>query len=47
MGKLALVLCLQMCFSFLFCSCLPQMALKQVTVSSSHFFSVELIEQGL
>ena len=45
MGNLALVLCLQIYFSFLFCSCLPQMALTQVTVSSSQFFSVELVEQ--
>lgn len=36
LGSLVHVLCLQMCFSFLFCSCLPQMALTQVTGSSSH-----------
>lgn len=45
MGNLALVLCLQMYFSFLFCSYLLQMALTQVTVSSSYFFPSELIEQ--
>lgn len=35
-GSLAHALCLQTCFSFLFCTCLPQMALTQVTGSSSH-----------